>query len=50
MKGRGNVNMRGKLAVVLLCRCCVAWDGRIKCRDKEAERAIRRAIKCENAD
>ena len=30
MKGRGNINLKGKKYRVLRCQCCSAWDGRDK--------------------
>jgi hypothetical protein len=42
MRGRGNVNLRGKKVKMLRCGCCEAWDGRDKCRRLESERDMRK--------
>lgn len=44
MRGRGNVNLRGKKSKLLYCGCCEAWDGRGKVRLAEDERDMRDAM------
>ena len=45
MKGRGGVNMKGKKTRRLACKCCMAFDGRVKPRARFFAEAIEDALR-----